>query len=501
MKLKYLIPFLFLLFSLSAFSQNTIGGTASIVPEAEVIRQSNFVGAERERMLEHWDKAIELYQKFVYDNANYDAGWYGLARAMAGKKDYSAALETVAKAIALAPDNEWYRVLQADLYEKMDRPKDAALIYTDLTKRFPRSVPFYQRLAYLSVSSGDPKGGLKALDRLEQLTGFSPEIADQRHLIYVALGDDRKAAAEWQRLIEIHPDELKYRYRLAEFYNAVKDQGSARQVYEEILRRNPQDAIAKLALLQQGKGSSDASYLAALQPLFSDPKVPIDTKVQEIIPFFAKLDAGTDAVLVQNLLQLGDLLEKIHPNEAKAWSLSGDLRYHANQPDAALERYRRCLQLSPKVFSVWENTLTILADQKNYDELLRTAEKAMDVFPNQPRAYYFYAVAATEKGQPDDALAQLEQANLMAGNNQALRLDLIDQTGLALAKKKDFTTAIAGYEAALPKGGDHHPGMLEHYGDVLFQAGQGDLARQQWQKARALRPSPTLEQKINTGKR
>ncbi|MEO6037947.1 MAG: tetratricopeptide repeat protein, partial [Saprospiraceae bacterium] len=387
------------------------------------------------------------------------------------------------------------------LYEKMDRPKDAALIYAELTKRFPRSIPFYKRLAYLSVLSGDPKGGLKALDRLEQLTGFNPEIADQRHIIYVALGDDRKAAAEWQRLVDLHPDERRYRYRLAEFYTAAKDQGNARRVYEEILRRDPADPIAKMALLQQGKGSSDATYLASLQPLFSDPKVSIDAKIKEILPFFAKLDAGTDPALTQNLLQLGDLLEKTHPNEAKAWSLSGDLRYHANQPDAALERYRRGLQISPKVFSVWENTLTILADQKNYDELQRTAEKAMDFFPNQPRAYYFFAVAATEKGRPDAALEQLEQAQLMVGNNQVLRLDLLDQTGLALSKKKDFATAIARYEAALPQGGDHHPGILEHYGDALFQSGQADLARQQWQKARALRPSPALEQKINSGKR
>ena len=497
---KYLIPF-FLLLSLSVFSQNTIGGTASIVPETEVTRQSNFVAAERERLLEHWDKAIELYQKFVYDNADHDAGWYGLARAFAGKKDYTAALEAIGKSIALAPDNEWYRVQQADFYEKTDRPKDAALIYTELTKRFPRSIPFQQRLAYLSVLSGDPKAGLKALDRLEQLTGYTQEISDQRHVIYVAMGDDRKAAAEWLRLIQLHPDEMKYRYRLAEFYTSAKDQDAAHRVYEEILQRDPNDPVAKLAVVQQGKGSSDATYLASLQPLFGDPKVSIDSKIQEILPFFAQLDAGKDAALTQNLLQLGDILEKTHPTDAKAWSISGDLLYHADQPDAALARYRKCLQISPKVFSVWDNTLTILADQKNYDELQRTAEKAMDYFPNQPKAYYYYAVAATEKGQPDEALNQLEQANLMVGNNQALRLDLIDQTGLALSKKKDFTAAISRYEAALLKGGDQHPGILEHYGDALFQSGQSDLARQQWQKARELRPSPALEQKINTGKR
>ncbi len=497
--LKYLIPSLLLL-SASVFAQNTIGGTASIVPEAEVIRQSNFVGAERERLLEHWDKAIVLFQKFVYDNADLDAGWYGLARSFAGKKDYSAAMEAIGKSVALAPDNEWYRVLQADLYEKMDRPKDAALIYAALTKRFPRSIPFYQKLAYFSVLSGDPKSGLKALDQLEQLSGFTTEIADQRHVVYVAMGDNRKAAAEWLRLIQRHPDELKYRYRLADFYTGNQDPDNARRTYEEILKRSPNDPVAKLALLQKGKGSSDATYLASLQPLFSDSKVSIDSKIKEILPFFAKLEAGADPALTQNLLALGDILEKTHPTDAKAWSLSGDLRYYANQPEAALERYRRGLQISPKVFSVWENTMAILTDQNNYDELLRTAEKALDYFPNQPKAYYFYAVAATEKGRPDDALSQLEQANLMVGNNPALRLDLIDQTGLALAKKKDFAGAISRYESTLIKGGDRHPGILEHYGDALLQSGQNDLARQQWQKAQALRPSPALEQKINSGK-
>ena len=481
-------------------AQNTIGGAANIVPEAEVSRQADFVAAERERLLEHWDKAVQAYQKFVYDNADHDAGWYGLARAFAGKKDLSAALEAIGKAVVLAPGNEWYRVQQADFYEQLNRPQDAAMIYSELTRQFPRRLEFYRQLAYLSVLSGDPKSGLKALDQLEQFAGMTPEIADKRHVIYVALGDDRRAAAELQRLIDAYPGEEKYRHRLAEFYTAIKDEANARRVYTEILRRQPNDPVAQLAVVRQAKGRTDINYLNSLQPLFADQNIAIDAKVQELLPFFAKLDAGTDAALTQKMLELGDLLEETHPKEAKAWSLSGDLRYHANQPVATLERYRRCLQLRPKVFAVWENTLTILADQKEYDELLSTAEKAMDAFPNQPKAYYFYAVAAIEKGQPDAALAQLEQATLMVGNNRTLRLDLLDQTGLALLKKKDVAGAIAHYSAALPRGGDQHPGLLEHYGDALSQAGQREPARQQWQKAQALRPSPALQQKLTPGK-
>jgi tetratricopeptide (TPR) repeat protein len=75
--------------SLLAFStlsaQNTLDGQAKIVPEAEVERQSNFVNAERERLLGHFDKAIELYKKFTYDNPDVAAAWYGLARTYVSK--------------------------------------------------------------------------------------------------------------------------------------------------------------------------------------------------------------------------------------------------------------------------------------------------------------------------------------------------------------------------------------------------------------------------------
>ncbi len=186
--------------------------------------------------------------------------------------------------------------------------------------------------------------------------------------------------------------------------------------------------------------------------------------------------------------------------EPKAWSLSGDLLYYANRPNDALARYRTCIKLNPTVFSVWANALNILYDQKNYDEMLVLAEKAMDDFPNQAIAYYYFGVAATEKGRPDDAINQLQQATLMVGNNLALRLDITDQMGLALLRKKDYAGAAARYEQTLGKGGDKHAGILEHYGDALYQTGKQDQAIEFWQKAYKIAPTPGLEQKISTKK-
>jgi tetratricopeptide (TPR) repeat protein len=492
--------FLNLLLIQSVVAQNTLGGQAKIVPEAEAERQSTFVSAERERLLGHHDKAIELYKKFTYDNPDIGAAWYGLARSYFAKEDFTNSLDAIAKAIEKEPANEWYQIFQADIYEKTSRVKDAVKVYENLTKRFPNTVDFWDQLAYLAVLSGDPKSGLQALERVEKLQGVGAETSMEKHLIYVGMGDDKKAAAELLKLADAYPDRLEYRHRLALYYEAMGDKTNAKKVYEDILRRDPDDPTAKLAVLEKGNNSSDAAYLASLKPLFSDPKVSIDAKIKEVLPYFPKLDAGGDAALTQNLLELGSLTEKAHPDDPKAWSLSGDLLYHADRPAEALERYRRCIKLNPTVFSVWENTLDILNEQKNYDEMFRLAEQAMDAFPNQPKAYYYYGVAANIKGKYDDALSQLEQASLMTGNNLTLHLDIQDQIGLALLGKKDFAAASQHYEQLLSKGGDKHPGILEHYGDALYQKGERGAAVEFWKKANAIRKSAELERKIGEGR-
>ncbi len=498
--MKNIIFTLCLLCSASLFSQNTIGGNKVIVPEAEVKRQSQFLEAEKERLLAHYDKAIERYEKFLYNNPEVDAAWYGLARSYAAKEDYVRAQDAIEKAIVNSPDNQWYRIFQADLFGKTGRHKDAITVYETLTKRWPDNPEFYRQLAYLYVLNKDPKAGLKALDKLEQITGLTEETADKKHIIYVGLGDDKKAAAELLRLADAYPRKPEYRHRLARFYETMGDQANARRVYEDILRRHPNDSVAQLALLSTGKSNSDAAYLSSLKPLFSDPRTPIDSKIKELLPYFEKLGANPDPALAQNLLELGAILEKTHADDAKAWSISGDLLYYSNRPTEALEKYRQCIRLSPRVFSVWDNTLTILAEQKNFDEMLRFAEQAMDAFPNQPKAYFYYGIAANLKGQYDDAINQLEQALLMVGSNTALRLDLTDQIGLSLLGKKEFSAAITHYEQSLPKGGEQHPGILEHYGDALSLNGQHDRAIEQWKKASTLRKSATLEQKIAAGK-
>lgn len=486
-------------------AQNTIGGKAVQVPEAEVAKQSAFLDAERERLLGQYDKAIGLYKKFLYDNERIDAAWYGLARCQEAKEDMAAALESVQKAIAIDPANQWYAIYLGDLYEKSGRTKDAVRVYEGLVKRFPETPEFYQQLAYLCVRSGDPQNGLKALEKLEKLAGITEQTTQSRHLIYVGLRDYKKAAAELQKLADAYPTEPQYRHRLAQFYETIGDVAAARRTYEDILRRYPEDPAARLALAgniaqKETRPAADAARRAELEKLFANPVLSIDDKIKELLPLFAILSKGKDAAVSQQLIQLSSLLEKAHPADPKAWSCSGDALYFSDQPAAALEKYRKCISLQPNVFTVWENTMLILRDAANWEELYTVSEKAMEAFPNKPLSYIYHATAATEKGRLEEALSVLQQADLMTANNPRLRIEWADQTGATLLRKKDYAGAVAIYEKHLTAGGDKNPIFLEHYGDALYHQADAAKAMQMWQKAAAIQKSPGLEQKIASGR-
>ena len=477
----------------AASAQNTIGGEAKLVPEDEVDRQSQFVDAERERVLQHWDKALGLYKSFLRENAENDAAWFGTARCQFAKQDFNAALDAINKAVAFSPSNQWYRVLQADIYDQLGRTKDAAAVFAELSKMYPQTREFYEKQAYYYVLSGDPQSALKALDQLEKITGITEATSMRKHTIYLGMKDNKRAAAELVRLADAYPYRLEYRHQLAKFYTENGDKSAARKTYEDILRRNPDDREAQLALLERDKNTSESAYLQTLLPLFRDATAPIGPKAQEISPYLAKLTPADPNGPV--LLQLGEALEQAHPNDATAFSISGGVLYQLGRYDEALAKYRQCIRLNPNVFEAWANTLSLLERQKKYDELLKTAEEAMDAFPNQPMAYLYYGVAATEKGKYDDAVGQMDQALIMAGNSP-LRLDLLDQIGIALTRKKDYAGAAKRFELALSKGGDKHAGVLEHYGDLLSAQNDKAAARTYWQKAYDISKDPAILEKL-----
>jgi tetratricopeptide (TPR) repeat protein len=141
--------------------------------------------------------------------------------------------------------------------------------------------------------------------------------------------------------------------------------------------------------------------------------------------------------------------------------------------------------------------MRILADLGDMGALYETAARAMDDFPNQALAAYYFGLAANALGKPQEAQSPLEQAVLMTGADLRLRLDVVGELAQSLLLQKEYQKAAARLESVLPKGGDQHPGILERYGDAQLGLGNREKALEYWKKAQTLQPSPRLTQKLN----
>ncbi len=467
------------------------------ISESELQIQMRFIDANREKLLGNYDKAIPLLEEILKDDDQNDAAAYELARVYDLQEDYEKAVRYARQAIDLAPANDWYKVFLAEIYQKMGRNEEAADLYADLVKAHPENDGYYFRRAYFLVRADKITDAVKVYDELERRIGINEELIRRKHALYLGVGDTKNAGKELERLIRAFPSNLEYQHLLASFYEQIGDSGNAEDVYRNILAADPNDVKARLALAGVPRSDSDEiRYIESLRPIFEKEDVNIDLKIGKIMPFIQKVADTGDRALAGAALDLSAILERVHPDDAKSFSVSADLLYYSGQRRQAIEKYRQTLQLDETVYLVWQQLLTCYLEEKDYRNLARTAENALDVFPNKAFNYYVLGIADASQGQYDDALASLEQALLMVGNDGQLQLQVQSQLGNVYAAMERFSESDKAYDAALalnPK----DPLVLRTYAYQLAQrTAQLDKAEEMAKMVNQLQPSNPHNQHI-----
>lgn len=447
--------------------------------EATVQLQEIFLDGIREKLLGNYDKAAAKFEELLQKDTENDAAAYELARVYDALKQPEKAIQFAQKAVTLEAANAWYHLLLAGFYQKEGKDKDAAAVYEQLVKLEPENQEYYLKWAYFLVRASQPERAVKVYDDLEKRIGVNEETTRHKYTLYLGMGDYKKAVAELNKLIAIFPRKTDYRHLLANFYTQTGEKEKELEVYRQIIEIDPNDARAKIALANQAKGSSgsDANFLYSLQSVFENQGVHLDVKITEIMPFVQKLADTGDKELGNALLALTAILQRVHPNSAKALSVSGDVFYFTGQTDKALEAYKKTLELDDTVWLVWEQLLYIYAERKDYDNLVKESEKALEIFPNQASGYYLNGLGYSGQGKYKDALGSFQQTLLMTAKNPVMRYQALVGTGNAHFHLKQFPQSDKAFEDALQLN-PNEPLVLSNYSYCLAARPNGASAEQ-----------------------
>lgn len=430
-------------FLLVNFFQGTLAAQVAESGKDRVEIEKLVVEASREKMLGNEEKALGIYQKILERIPNDALAAYESARLHLQAQHYDEALRLAHLAVQSEPTNVWYRILVADVAQKMDKPADAAKVYEELVKLYPTQTGYYFKWADLLQKAGEANAAVKALDELEKRTGTNAEALRQKHAIFAALGDNKKAAKELQRLVTAFPKNIDYQYALADFFEKIGDKVQAKTAYQSILALDPKSARAKMALTAEVKNNTNAD-VNNLKASFEDPSVAIDMKIAKLQPLL-KNSPSPD----QNLLDLTAVLERVHPSEAKAFAITGDVLKMGENYKSAAEKYLKSLELDDAVYPVWEKLLLCYQALGDCKTLAQKCSAATEIFPNKPFPYLMAGWANFLLSNYTASADWLDQALPISAKDLNLRQQILSLQALVLSAQENFAAADLLFNQAL----------------------------------------------------
>ena len=510
-RIRRLPPLLLLLLPLLLPAQDR-------VTEKSVDLEKRFIEAKRQALIGKTEEAIARFGELAEEVPDDTAILFELARLHHANERPEAAIDALRRAYRLRPDPT-YALFLGELYRATGQYRPAAELYAELRKRDPADAALYLTQAEFLVLARDPKAALAVYDDLEKRTGVTEETARARHNIHLADGDQRRAERALAELVNAFPERTAYRHLLAAYYLDQDDTPNARAAYEALLAREPNDVRAQLALQQLGGDAGPASAAggddeAATLAMLARPEVDIDLKIGKLLPLVQAAAAGArEPEAGERALRLTTELRRIHPDEAKASALQGDVLFNLGRYAAAADAYRATVELDDTVYPVWEQLLTTLYLSNEIGELRRFAEEALDVFPNRPAIYVHYALGEAFRYDFAEAESLLQQAQLMTSADPAARGRLNNlqaalqqlELGKATGERVDPAQLPGGAAAPLARllaarlgpppplaeltaldGPDNtNPLLLELLGDAQLRAGDRAAAADSYARARA----------------
>lgn len=436
MSMKHLlvIPFFLLAFGILA--------QPGMYTEADMEFQDIFIKAQLAKYKGDVPEQISLLETVIKRQKNSDSAYNELSRAYLSLADYELAEKYAVKAHDLAPQNEWYLLNLAEIYDQRDNFNKAMEAYGKLKEINPKNPTIYHNLALIQTKSGKGEDAAKTLEALQAQNGQDEETTRRIFDIYRKLGKEDAAVRTLRNFIADRPEDIRLLNNLALYLTEIGKQQEATKVYEQIISINPKDPAAAMALAKKDAGVSstgdtaEGGQLSALIPMFENMSIPVDNKIKELMPYISTMKRSGSTT--DNLDKISLRLSELYPDDAKVYALRGDVLFYQGDFQGSEKNFKKAISIDDRNFALWSQYMLNLYELSDYKSLLNVSEEAVDLYPNKVTAFIYYALALHLNGDIDEATDLISEASMIAGSNTRLKEQaLLAQLWIAKSASKD----------------------------------------------------------------
>lgn len=345
-----------------------------------------FVEANLAKNTGKYKQAEKLYLECLKYDPNDAASMYELGSLYLSSQRVEEAKKYALKASIIDPENNYYKILLADVYQIEGDFSGSIELLKNLANKYPGKSNYLRQLAYMYVLAQSYDEAIQVLDQLEGKTGISEIISLQKQQLHLNLNKPDKAIYEIERLINEYPFETRYYALLAELCVQYNRDEKAIWAYEQIAAIDPKDAYVHISLFDfYRKRNNDEKAFNELKLGFANPDLDVETKFQVLLSYYTADQIYTTKN--EQARELVWIVEKTHPDHPRAMALKADLLYRNKEFEEARTLLKKVIEIDKDQYPWFEMLLIVESELRNFKAMATEGEKTIQMFPDQPLPY------------------------------------------------------------------------------------------------------------------
>ena len=470
--------------------------------------------------LKNKDKALAYSEKAALLEPDNETYLETLANSYVARRQYDKAIDVMERIYGMNSEREDVLSLLVQLYEQQQDYEGAIRTLTRLETMEGKSERLSMAKSELYTRKGDKKA---AISEMKQLADQYPNDQNYRCLYGTTLymnGQQKKALAIYADVLKIEPDNRGAQMAMLSHFNEINDTVQSHIWLERMLMNKNATTQDRVMLLRQGIGESEQSggdstqVLRLFHRVLSLPqadadlaifcatymnlkKMPSDS-ISPVLEHALTLEPTNAAARLQlvsyawqaedrdRVIALCQDARQYNPDEMAFYYYQGIAYYQKDQLDQALNAFQNGIgvitaQSDPAIVSDFYAVMGDILHQKGlsreafvaYDSCLVWKDDNIGCLNN-------YAYYLSELGEQLDKAEQMSYRTIKAEPKNATYLDTY---AWILFMQKRYSEAKIYIDQTLQYDTDTSAVLLEHAGDIYYQAGDTAQALSYWQQA------------------
>jgi putative PEP-CTERM system TPR-repeat lipoprotein len=394
--------------------------------------------AKLERKEGKTEEARALLEVLLDEQPNHVGAMLELARVFEEQGRNDDALRWAERAFGLRPTATDVAVYWVDLLLKLGEPAKALAAAEAMEFQVPDDARILIALARSYLANGRHATAQVVLQRASSLAGYDARLLLRIARLQTEAGEPEGAVWSLQKAVEGEPDYLPARIRLGEALRGLNRSDKAIAVAESLQRDYPQKPYGHYlrGSIEQGRGdlhAALANYLEALQRKGDSPLLA--TRVYEARRA-VEGDAEALAFLARWVAE--------NPGEAVGRQVLAAGYFRQRRWDEAQSLYEELLANAPDD-PILLNNLALIYVREDDPRALEYAKRAHELRPQAPQVRDTLGWVLVRAGYPGDGLKHLRYAQSRAAGDPGIQYHI----AVALSDLGRTQEAIAELEKAL----------------------------------------------------